>query len=94
MNRPVVTHMVKATKSVTFNNYVEQHLLDNHFSATVNSIDVVFYAYPERSLKVQTQTRHDSGPRTQLGLEGSSHVPNRNWNKFLANTDNKRSSSD
>ncbi len=46
--------------------------------------------YPDESLKAQTQARSRTGPRTQLGPEGSSPIPKRDWQKFLANIQNNK----
>jgi hypothetical protein len=93
MDGPAVVHMVKPTKSITFKDYVPQHIvpfLQAQITATVTRIDLCWDTYPDGSLKVQTQTRRGSGPRTQLGPDGSSPIPKREWNKFLANTQNKK----
>ncbi len=51
---PVIVHMVKPTKSITFKDYVLQHIvpfLQGQTSAAVNRIDVVWDVYPDGSLK-------------------------------------------
>ena len=89
---PAMVHMVTPMKAITFKDYVPQHIvpfLKAQTTPTVTRIDVVWDIYPENSLKDQAQARRGSGPRTQLGPDGPSPIPQREWKKFLANKQNK-----
>ena len=39
---------------------------------------------------MQAHLRRGNGPRTQLGQEGRTPIPKRDWQKYLSNSDNKK----
>ncbi len=90
---PAVVHMVRPTRAATFSDYVHMHVvpfLKSHLTPSVERVDAVWDVYPETSLKIQTQLRRGSDPRTQIGIGGSTPIPKRDWQKYLMNTKNKK----
>ncbi len=93
LDMPALVHIVRPTHATTFNDYVSMHLvpyLTSNLSPSVERIDAVWDVYPDDSLKLQTQLRRGSGPRTRIGQDGRSNIPTRDWQKYLANTENKK----
>ena len=88
-----VVHMVRPTRAPTFSDYVPMHLapyLKSLLGPTVQRLDAVWDTYPEWNLKMQAHLRRGNGPRTQLGPEGKTPIPKRDWQKYLSNSDNKK----
>lgn len=93
LDMAAVVHMVCPSRSATFRDYVPMHLipfLNSQLTTSVERVDAVWDTYPEKSLKLQTQLRRGSGPRTQIGQNGNTPIPKRDWQKYLTNTENKR----
>ena len=44
----------------------------------------------KEGFKFQTQLRHGSGPRTQIGQAGNTPIPKLDWQKYLTDTENNR----
>ena len=46
--------------------------------------------YPDENLKSQTHILRGTGPRTELGDDGETPIPRRDWEHYLANKDNTK----
>ena len=67
-----VIHMVRPTTSKTFNDYVSLHIipyLESQIKNDTQRIDAVWDNYlEENNLKLLTQRRRGSGPRTRVAI--------------------------
>ena len=93
LDMAALIHMVRPVRAATFNDYIHLHLvphLKSQITPSVQRIDAVWDTYPEHSLKSHAHLRWGFGPRTRIDPTGSTPIPKRDWQTFLANTDNKR----
>ena len=92
LDMAAIVHMIPPTRAATFNEYVTLHVVPyikhvSHPAAT--RTDAIWDRYPRNNIKSQTHSRRGTGPRTELGTDGDSPIPRRDWQLYLANIENK-----
>ena len=83
-----IVHMIPPTRAATFNEYVTVHVVPyikviSQPDAT--RTDAIWDRYPRDNIKAQIHSRWGTGPRTELGIDGDSPIPRRDWQLYLAN---------
>ena len=85
--------MLVPTRCAKFNEYVPVHVAPYIKGITQPNgtrTDLIWDEYPDENLKSQTHILRGTGPRTELGDEGETSIPRREWQRYLANKDNKK----
>ena len=92
LDMAAIVHMIPPTRAATFNEYVTLHVEPyiKHVShPAVTRTDAIWDRYPRNNIKSQTHSRRGTGHRTELGTDGDSPIPRRDWQLYLANIENK-----
>ena len=88
-----IIHMLAPTRCAKFNEYVPVHVapyIKGISQPNGTRIDLLWDEYPDENLKSQTHILRGSGPRTELGDDGETPIPRRDWQRYLANKDNTK----
>ena len=88
-----VIYMLAPTRCAKFNEYVPVHVAPYIKGITQpygTRIDLLWDEYPDESLRSHNRTLRGIGPRTELGNNGETPIPRRDWQRYLANKDNTK----
>lgn len=93
LDMAAILHMIPPTRAATFNEYVTVHVIPyikGVSQPVATRTDSIWDRYPRENLKAQAHSRRGTGPRTELGDDGDSPIPRRDWQQYLANIENKK----
>ena len=85
--------MLAPTRCAKFNEYVPVHVAPYIKGITQPNgtrTDLIWNEYPDENLKSQTHILRGTGPRTELGDDGETPIPKRDWQRYLANKENTK----
>ena len=88
-----IIHMLAPTRCAKFNEYVPVHVAPYIKCITQPNgtrTDLIWDEYPDENLKSQTHILRGTGPRTELGDDGETPIPKRDWQRYLANKENTK----
>ena len=90
---PGVVHAVAPSNASTFKDYISLNLqpyVKAQVHENLQEMRLLWDEYPDDSLKIQTHEKRGTGPRTQIGEDGSTMmVPKGQWPIYISNKENK-----
>ena len=92
LDMAAIMHMIPPTRAATFREYVYVHVIPFIKSVcgpVTTRVDAIYDRYPKENLKGLTHIRRGTGPRTEIGNDGDSPIPRKDWQQYLANAENK-----